>query len=346
MKIIDSHFHWWPRPVFERLCKRKGYPRAEVNDIGGYAYWRKPGGVTPLNIWAEWFDLDDQLAHMDSLGHDISAVCSIGPYSVHFSDLPVDEGREAALEWNEEMAGAQAKHPGRVWASAAVPLVDTRVAIEVLDDAVGRLGLMGANLPGSVGSDQRIDAERLEPFFARVEELGIPLFLHPTDAVFQDMLEGYDGALHLTLGRVIEVSVAAMRLVLSGVMERHPGLTVVMSHTGGALPYQSGRMDKNGKSAKLPKPPSTYMKRMYSDTVSPHMEGIKFAVEYYGVDHVMYGSDYPCWSPADALRLFGEIGLPEEDQEKILYSNARRILGLRDPEQTALPQGALDDALV
>ncbi len=126
-----------------------------------------------------------------------------------------------------------------------MPLVDTRIAIEVLDDAVNRLGLMGVNLPGSIGSDPRIDAERLEPFYARVEELGLPLFLHPTDAVFVDMLEGYDGALHLSLGRVVEVSVAAMRLVLSGMMERHPKLKIVMSHTGGALPYQSGRMDKN-----------------------------------------------------------------------------------------------------
>ncbi len=346
MKIIDSHFHWWPRSIFEQLCKRKGYPRAEVNDRGGYAYWRKPGGVTPLNSWAEWFDLDDQLAHMDGLGHEVDVVCSIGPFSVHFSDLPADEGRDAALAWNEEMAAAQRKHPGRVWASAAVPLVDTSIAIEVLDHAVNELGLMGANLPGSVGADQRIDAERLEPFFARVEELGIPLFLHPTDAVFQDMLDGYDGALHLSLGRVIEVSVAAMRLVLSGVMERHPALTVVMSHTGGALPYQSGRMDKNGKKARLPKPPSTYLKRMYSDTVSPHMEGIRFAIEYYGVDHVMYGSDYPCWSPADALRLFDEIGLAADDQEKILYGNARRVLGLSDPRQPMVRNCALDDARV
>ena len=346
MKIIDSHFHWWPRSIFEQLCKRKGYPRAEVNDRGGYAYWRKPGGVTPLNSWAEWFDLDDQLAHMDGLGHEVDVVCSIGPFSVHFSDLPADEGRDAALAWNEEMAWAQRKHPGRVWASAAVPLVDTSIAIEVLDHAIGELGLMGANLPGSVGADQRIDAERLEPFFARVEELGIPLFLHPTDAVFQDMLDGYDGALHLSLGRVIEVSVAAMRLVLSGVMERHPALTVVMSHTGGALPYQSGRMDKNGKKARLAEPPSTYLKRMYSDTVSPHMEGIRFAIEYYGVDHVMYGSDYPCWSPADALRLFDEIGLAADDQEKILHGNARRVLGLGDPRQPMVRKGALDDARV
>ncbi len=97
-------------------------------------------------------------------------VCSIGPFSVVFSDMPLDEGRDYALMWNEEMAGAQKKYPGRLWASAAVPLQDTRAAIEVVDDAVNRLGLMGVNLPGSVGDDARIDAERLEPFYAHCRE--------------------------------------------------------------------------------------------------------------------------------------------------------------------------------
>jgi aminocarboxymuconate-semialdehyde decarboxylase len=331
MRIVDSHFHWWPRAIFEELCKRKTYPRAERNGSGGYLYFRDERSRARFNIGNEWLDLDRQLEHMDGLGHAVDVVCSIGPFSVHFSDLPVEEGRDAALLWNEEMAGAQAKYPGRLWASAAVPLVDTQVALGVLDDAIGRLGLMGANLPGSVGSDPRIDAARLEPFYARAAELGIPLFLHPTDAVFPDILDGYDGALYLGLGRVIDLSVSASRLILSGLMERHPELKVVVSHTGGALPYQSGRMDKNSKAAKLPKPPSTYIKRMYSDTVSPHMLGIKFAIEYYGVDHVMYGSDYPCWSPADALRFLDDVGLPASDQEKILNLNARRILGLRDP---------------
>ncbi len=346
MRIIDSHFHWWPRSFLDRLCKRQGFPHVEPNDRGGYAYRRREDSVGTLNSWAEWFDLDDQLAHMDGLGHEVDVVCSIGPLSVHFSDVEPEQGRDDAIFWNEEMAAAQRKYPGRVWASAAVPLVDTRIALEVLDDAVGRLGLMGANLPGSVGTDQRIDAERLEPFYDRVEELGIPLFLHPTDAVFQDMLDGYDGALHLSLGRVVEVSVAAARLVLSGVMERHPDLKIVISHTGGALPYQSGRMDKNGHAAKLPRPPSEYIRRMYSDTVSPHMAGIKFAIEYYGADHVMYGSDYPCWSPADALRLFGEIGLAQDDQQKILYGNARRILNLRDPEPETTRQDNREPAPV
>ena len=243
------------------------------------------------------------------------------------------------------MAGAQRKYPGRLWASAAVPLVDTRIAIDVLDDAVERLGLMGVNMPGSIGSDPRIDAERLEPFYARVEELGLPMFLHPTDAMFVDMLDGYNGALHLSLGRVIEVSVAAMRLVLSGVMERHPKLKIVMSHTGGALPYQSGRMDKNSGTAKLPRPASTYLKRMYTDTVSPHAAGMKFAIDYYGIDHVMYGTDYPCWDPATALKLLSEIGLSQADQEKLFYGNARRILGLRDPVQGGTGQTSREPAL-
>ena len=331
MHIIDSHFHWWPRSIFEKLCKRNGYPSAKVNGDGGYDYQRRSGSGAHLNSWAEWFDLDKQFEHMDGLGHRVDVVCSIGPFSVAFSDMPVEEGRDYATMWNEEMAGAQKKYAGRLWASAAVPLQDTKVAIEVLDHAIGKLGLMGVNLPGSVGEDPRIDAERLEPFYTRVEELGVPLFLHPTDVIFQDMFDGYGGALHLSLGRVIEVSVGAARLILSGMMERHPRLKVVLSHTGGALPYQAGRMDKNTKAAKLPKPVTTYMKRMFTDTVSPHSAGMKFAMDYYGIDNVMYGTDYPCWDPATCLRLIDEIKLSDADKQKLFYDNARRILNLRDP---------------
>lgn len=332
MRIVDSHFHWWPSAFFENLCTRSSFPRARRNSRGGFTYWREEGTEPRFDLGPEWFDLAAQLAYMDSLSHEIDVVCSIGPLSVHFSDLPPEEGRDAAMLWNEHMAWAQRTHPGRVWASAAVPMTDTKIAIEVLDHAIGELGLIGANLPGSVGSDPRIDAERLEPFYTRVEKLGVPLFLHPTDAIFPDVLDGYDGALHLSLGRVVEVSVAAMRLILSGVMERHPRLKIVMSHTGGALPYQAGRMDKNSGKAHLPKAPSTYIRRMYTDTVSPHAAGMRFAIEYYGVDHVMYGTDYPCWSPAEALRLLAEIELSEADREKLLGANARRILGLRSPD--------------
>lgn len=335
MVIIDSHFHWWPSSVFEGLCKRKGYPRAERSRTGGYHYWRREDEPPRFHAGAEWFDLDRQLEYLDTLGHDVKVVCSIGPLSVHFSDLPQEEGYDAAMLWNEEMADAQRRHPGRLWATAAIPLVRAESAMQVLEYAINGLGLVGANLPSSVGDDPRIDAEWLEPVYARAAELGIPLFLHPTDAVFPDVLSGYDGALHLTLGRVIEVSVAAGRLILSGIMERYPALKVVMSHTGGFLPYQAGRLDKNAKAARLGEAPSVYLKRMYTDTVSPHTPGIRFAVEYFGADHVLYGSDYPCWNPATALALLEQIGLSEPDRDKILHENTRRVLGLREPRLQA-----------
>jgi len=133
------------------------------------------------------------------------------------------------------------------------------------------------------------------------------------------------------------LSVAAYRLVLSGIMERHPRLKVFVSHTGGALPYQAGRMDKNSKAAKLPRMPSVYLRRMYTDTVSPHAMGVKFAIDFYGADHVLYGDDNPCWNAASALRVFDEVELSDEDRRKILYDNARRVLNLRDQ---AAPAGA------
>jgi aminocarboxymuconate-semialdehyde decarboxylase len=90
-------------------------------------------------------------------------------------------------------------------------------------------------------------------------------------------------------------------------------------------------MDKNTKAAKLPRPASEYLRRMYTDTVSPHSAGIRFAIDYYGIDRVMYGTDYPCWDPAACLALIDEIDLSESDKQKLFYDNARRILGLRDP---------------
>lgn len=135
---------------------------------------------------------------------------------------------------------------------------------------------------------------------------------------------------------MIEVSIASYRLVLSGIMERHPNLKVYVSHTGGALPYQAGRMDKNSKAAKLPKDPSVYLRRMFTDTVQPHALGLKFAIDFYGIDHVMYGDDYPCWNAPSALKIFNEIGLSKQDQQKILGENARRILNLKEPAKVAV----------
>jgi aminocarboxymuconate-semialdehyde decarboxylase len=308
MRIVDSHFHWYPSLVFEQLSRRRRYPRAERNAGGGYTYSFNEGRAHVV-LGPEWFDLESQLAAMDETGHEVDVVCSAGPSSGQFCDLPADEGRDIARAYNEQMAGAQARYAGRLWAAAIVPLQDTRMALEVLEEAIGKQGLMGVCVPGSVGREP-IDAERLEPFYARVEQLGVPVFLHPTDTAFRELLDGYAGSLHNTLGRVMDVSVSGLRLVLSGIMERYPRLKIFQSHTGGALPYIAGRLNKNNK-LPLAEAPSTYVKRMYTDTVAPQALSVRFAVDFY------------------------EAGLSKDDQVRILCENARRVLGLGNRVEAA-----------
>src|SRR4029077_13489462 len=198
---------------------------------------------------------------MDSTGHDIDFVCSLGPFSTFFSEIPLADGVRYSRMYNDEMAKAQQRYTGRVWTSGVVPLQDTQAAIDELDRMVQKLGLIGVNIPGSIGRDNHIDAPHLEPFYARVAELGAPRIIHPTDNTYIDVLDGYNGASHLALGRTFDVSTTAARLIFSGLMERHPKLKIYMSHTGGALPFQAGRMDKSAYPANLPQDASVYLKR-------------------------------------------------------------------------------------
>ena len=335
MRAINSHFHWYPRSVFEALCKRTDFPKARPTPKGGYLV-SPHEGVERSDTWGDWFDLDAMLEHMDKagsrLGFDFGVVCTTGPGGAFFSETDAASGHAFAQMWNDEIAAACAKHPGKVWGSGMVPLQDPKRAVDELE-RVMKMGLVGVNVPGSIGPQGKvhIDHPGLADFYATAERLGATLFLHPTDVVFPEICDGYDGALYNSLGKVIDVSIAAYRLVLSGLMERHPNLKVYVSHTGGALPYQAGRMDKNSKAARLPKDPSVYLRRMYTDTVQPHALGLRLALDFYGVDHVMYGDDYPCWNAPSALKIFEELNLSKEVQQKILSENARRVLGLKDP---------------
>jgi len=94
------------------------------------------------------------------------------------------------------------------------------------------------------------------------------------------------------------------------------------------LPYQAGRIDKNARIKGLPEPPSTYLRRTYVDTVCPQELTIRTAVEFYGADHVMYGTDYPCWSPKAAAAVIDGARLTGTDTDKVLRDNAAAVLGI------------------
>ncbi|MGH3251434.1 MAG: amidohydrolase family protein [Trebonia sp.] len=326
MRVIDSHYHWYPRSHFEKLAALADYPRA-VREGDGYKYYFNHGrSYVPLP--AVWFDLDAGLAGSDATGHDVTVVATTGVLAGLLDQAPLATAVELAADYNERLAAAQRDYPGRFFGTAAIPLADAGEAVSLLDHAVTGLGLVGVNLPPVTSGGESIDSARLEPFYDRVEELGVPLIVHPTDLVFDEILAGYDTGIQRSLGRLIDSSVTILRLIFSGIMERHPGLRVMHTHGGGVLPYQAGRIDKNARIEGLAELPSTYLRRTYVDTVAPQALTIRTAVEFYGADHVMYGTDYPCWSPRAAAGVVDGAGLTEADTAKVLRDNAAGLLGI------------------
>lgn len=329
MQAVDAHIHWFPPSYYERLSKRSTEPRAERRRDG----WSHHNRGRTVQMREEWFDLDAQMATATRTGHDVTLLTSLGVHS-DLDGLPAAEARDAARLINEEWAKAQRLHPGRFFAAAAVPLQDTAMAIDELEYAIHTLDLRGVSVPGNIAGEP-IDAPRLEPFYARVEELGVPIFIHPTDGALADALPGYDGAIHRSLGRVVDSSVAVLRLVLSGLLDRLPDLKIVHFHAGGVLPYASGRLDKNARVPGLEELPSTYLKRMWVDTAMPHPLTVRMAIDYYGIDRVLYGSDNPCWTPTAALETTEALDLPDADARKVFDDNVRRLVDLRSPAALA-----------
>jgi aminocarboxymuconate-semialdehyde decarboxylase len=327
MRAVDSHFHWYPRAHFEKMTARAENPRA-VRDGDGYRYYFN-NGRSHVPLPAVWFDLEAGLAASDAVGHEVTVAATTGVLAGVLDQMPLSAALELAADYNEEMAQAQRAYPGRFYGTAAVPLADTDEAVAVAEHAVTGLGLRGINLPPVSSGAESIDSPRLEPFYSRVEELGIPLIVHPTDIVFDEILAGYDTGLQRSLGRLIDSSVTILRLIFSGVMERHPSLKVIHTHAGGVLPYQAGRIDKNARIKGLPELPSTYLKRTFTDIVAPQELTIRTAMEFYGSDHVLYGTDYPCWAPKAAVAVLDGAGLAEADMAKVLRGNAESVLGIR-----------------
>lgn len=325
MRAIDTHFHWYPRSFMERIGDTPGYPRSErVAD--GYRYYYN-GGKLSMDLPAVWFDLERGLADSAAAVSDVTVICTTGVVAGLLDQLPVGQAASIAREYNEQLAAAQAKYPGRFYGTANIPLNDTSQAIAMVDEAVKEFGLVAVNL-AAVTSDGFTDSPRLDDFYSRVEELDVPLIIHPSDTAFGEMLSDYDNALQLTIGRLFDTSIVVLRLIFSGILDRHPDLKIVQTHGGGLLPYQAGRFDKNTRVAGLAAKPSEYLKRMYVDTVCPAELTVETSVKFYGDRHVMYGTDYPCWRPAAAIGVVENAGLSATQRELILHSNAESVFRL------------------
>ncbi len=279
----------------------------------------------------------DRLVAMDELGIDIE-VLSINP-----NLYGLDEGlaERVGRFQNEGIAEICAGYNGRFVGLATLALQYPDLAVEQLEEGVNDLGLRGGSIGSSVGSEQLGDP-KFEPFWAKAEELDVPIWLHPTSIPeLQTRLQG-NGMLGNTIGNEVATAIGLGHLIFEGVLDRYPELKIISAHGGGYLPAYAPRTDYGcGTRECGPVPerlPSEYIQdRLFFDSAVFTSEALRHLIAVSGSSQIVIGTDYPfSWTfPTRDPRLprftpvehiLGTPGLSDADRAAMLGGNAARLL--------------------
>ncbi len=233
---------------------------------------------------------------------------------------------------NDALAKIKADHSNRFTALATLPLNDPKDSLKEFERATTELGFKGCMLFSNVNGVSLSD-KRYWPLYERANEMNAVLYIHPIHPVGVEAMLDY--WLMPLVGFTFDTTLAAAKLVFSGVVERFPRIKWVLAHLGGAIPYLVERLDRGYYAFEecrknISQPPSEYLKEFYYDTVNFDVKALRLAIEFAGVDHLLAGSDYPhqIGSLERMLKSIGDLNLPEKDKAGILGGNAAALLGL------------------
>src|SRR6266550_900702 len=313
--VVDVHAHTFVPEVWD-LVKDTPLAASARNNLTG-AIALGPGTAA-------------RLQYMDKEGIDYQAI------NVNAWGYSADRAlaHDLIQLQNEKIAAAVAARPDRFVGMATVALQHPDLAADQLDYAVNKLGLRGAAIGGSV-EGQELSDRKFDPFWAKAEQLGVLLFMHPQAApgtTQNPRLQG-KGGLGNTIGNPLETTVFLSHLIFEGTLDRFPGLKICSAHAGGYLPSYSGRSDAlcgrgGGADCKaLKKKPSEYFReQLYIDSMIFHEEGLRHLIAEVGVSHMVYGTDYPFDWPVGIDFVLTAPFLSNAEKEAILGGNLIRLL--------------------
>jgi aminocarboxymuconate-semialdehyde decarboxylase len=282
--------------------------------------------------------LEQRLAAMDAQGIDMECL-SVNPFWYGASRELAE--RICQIQ-NERLAELCAKHPDRFVAYASVALQHPELAADQLEQGVKKYGLRGAAIGGSCAGKELSDPA-FHPFWAKVEALGVPVFIHPQPSGASSELKqrfAGNGYLENVIGNPLETTIALSHLIFDGSLDRFPRLKIIAAHGGGFLPSYDGRSDHGclahpescsggGAFGPIKKKPTEYLKQLYYDTMVFTNEGLRHLVAEVGASQLVVGTDSPYpWIQTAVDHVLSTPGLSDADKTAILGGNAAKLLGI------------------
>lgn len=330
--MIDVHSHFLPGAVVEVL--RSGdYPYAQTEERGADDVWIVCSRGLQFPLGPLFHDVEAKLRWMDDRGIDVSITSIAAPLFLY--ELEKDQLVDLCRRVNDAAAQLERLSEGRILGMATVPITDPQLAADELRRASLELGLKGVEIGTSVG-ETMLDDPSLDPFYAAAAELAAPVFLHPYVYMLGlATVPGFDRFFLMNnVGNMLETHVAAARLVLGGVFDRHPLLRVQLSHGGGGFPYQLARLDHTYTLREqirevARRRPSEYLRNFLFDTVVYDERPLRFLLDLVGDDNVAFGTDHP-FDIADTSGIGSARALGQATSVKVLQANAAAAYGLSE----------------
>jgi aminocarboxymuconate-semialdehyde decarboxylase len=322
---IDIHTHYYPEAFFQK-----------IREAGGeFSFDRDPTGRTIIKYrGARFFGIQPpmtdplkRLEDMDRVGIDVEVI-SLSTPNVFFTEA---QGQaEVARMVNDDYAALIAKYPQRFKGFASIPMDAPDAALKELDRAINQLKLNGVILLSNLGGNA-LTSPTYRPFFEEANRLKLCILLHPMLPAASEAYREY--VLGPIIGFPADTTLAVARMCYDGLLRDFPDIRWIIAHLGGAVPYLMERMDSGFRDfaeckKKIDQPPSTYLKRLYYDTVTFSPYNLNLARDLVGTDHLLMGSDYPhlLGSIDRAVSSIENLNIPAAEKERIFNGTALSIL--------------------